>query len=341
MSARTRFPFLIFSSLIVLSACGTGTPTAGNESDKLLTTDKAPMNLVEEEKELNPVQQHMNARKQVSPSSDSKKYTSKADGAPDEPVHFRVLKLERQMSDLRGDFGKLLRPLSKLPTGDNELNDTISQIELQQQQAASEHMAMYDQAAAPMPGHATVEEEVQSASLKTDEIPVGPVAVYPSKTDKPLAREEIPPPKSRAVTPPEKEAEAVPAEMKKVETVPEKADQKIDVGSGAAVSSVRVGDHPGKVRIVLDLTGPAKFAADVDNNEKILLVDLPGTGWTAETQKLIKNPLVKGYVAQKNATGNGTVLAIKLAKPAKVLMATVLPPNESYGNRIAIDVSGL
>jgi hypothetical protein len=181
MSVHNGFSLLLFSSLIVLSACGAGKPTDDTQSSKLLNTTDAPMDLVEEETQPNPVQQHAAARKQVNPlAHDSRKYTSKGNAAAqDQPVHFRVLKLERQMSDLRDDFGRLLKPLSKIPTGDNELKDTVGQIEMQQQKAAAEHMAMYGQPAEPMPGHATQEEEAQSASLKDEKKQGAPLDVAP------------------------------------------------------------------------------------------------------------------------------------------------------------------
>ena len=143
---------LAFSSLLILTACGAGKPTGSSESERLLVGD-GPMNLVEEEKQINPVDQHMAARGQVDPlKQDTTAYTTKSDDvASDEPVHFRVLKLERQMTDMQGDFNKLLKPLKKVVSSDNELNDTIGQIEMRQQAAAAEHLSMYDAPAAPMP----------------------------------------------------------------------------------------------------------------------------------------------------------------------------------------------
>jgi hypothetical protein len=337
---------LACSSLLILTACGAGKPTEGGASEQLLIAE-GPMALVEEEKQINPVDQHMAARKQVNPSDDSTKYTSKVEDAKTgEPVHFRVLKLERQMTDLRGDFDKLLRPLKKVPSSDNELNDTISQIEMRQQQAAAEHVSMYDQAAAPMP--AMTNDMVPPADLPA-------TTKSPEMLGEPLGRAEVPPPpvkpeatepkitapeavKAAPVAPPEKAADdsSVAEEKPAVAAVAEPAAS----ANGTNVSGIRVGEHPGKVRIVLDLTGPAKFTADVDNDEKLLLVDLPGAGWSTEMAQALKNPLVKGYSAQKNASG-GTTLAIELAKPSKLLMATALAPNQTYGHRIALDVGAL
>jgi hypothetical protein len=259
-------------------------------------------------------------------------------------VHFRVLKLERQMSDLRGDFGKLLRPLSKLPTGDNELNDTISQIELNQQQAAAEHIAMYDHAAAPMPGNPGPEDAKASFGLKTDD-EVKPMLVAPPPSSqpeyhpsaKPLDRADVPaPPRVETVQPPVKAADG-PVLAKEEKAA---VEQKTDAGvSGSSVTGIRVGEHPGKVRIVLDLSGASNFSAEIDNNEKVLLVDLPNTAWTTDMEKVFKNPLVKAYIAQKNE--NGVTLAVKLAAPAKLVMSTKLPPNQTYGHRIALDVGAL
>lgn len=333
---------LAFSSVLILAACSAGKPTDGS-SEHLLVAD-GPMTLVEEEKQINPVDQHMAARKQVNPTfDDSVKYTSNADDMKtDEPVHFRVLKLERQMSDLQGDFGKLLKPLKKVVSSDNELNDTIGQIEMHQQVAAAEHLSMYDAPAAPMPpmGNDMVMPADLPEATNAPE-PLGHADVPPPPPVKPEATIAAPeiadaPP----VVPPEKSADASGVTEEKPAAPVVAAAEPVASTSGTNVSGIRVGEHPGKVRIVLDLTGPAKFTADVDNGEKLLLVDLPDAGWSTDMAQALKSPLVKGYSAQKNASG-GTTLAIELAGPSKLLMATALAPNQTYGHRIALDVGSL
>lgn len=109
----------------------------------------------------------------------------------------------------------------------------------------------------------------------------------------------------------------------------------------SSVRGVRVGEHPDKIRIVLDVSGPAKFSYDIDNNEKLLIVDLPQSSWpTGATGSFEGNALVSGYTAKPSASG-GVTLAVELKKPAKLTMSSALEPNESYGHRIVFDVAPL
>ncbi|MCD8526467.1 MAG: hypothetical protein LRY62_04755 [Alphaproteobacteria bacterium] len=114
------------------------------------------------------------------------------------------------------------------------------------------------------------------------------------------------------------------------------------VGGGSAVNNLRLGEHPGKTRLVLDLTGPSTYRTDLDNNEKLLLVQIPKASWSAEQRKSLSgHPLVAGYTAQPGVDG-GTTLAIELRKPVKIGANSALPPNATYQNhRIFIDLAAL
>jgi hypothetical protein len=207
--------------------------------------------LIEEKRSPSPVQKHMQSREQVKPAqiSKSKNYTKKAkDMHVNEDIHFRVLRLERQMDRLR---------------------DNIDGV------------------------YPTAETKVVEPKLKID-----------------------------------------PAPVKVAKAAPKRA-----VGDGLRVVRVRTGMHPGKVRFVLDVNQKPTFRYDVDNDEKLLLLELPNTGWDASMRKSLGgNPLIKSYSVQK--LNNGTSrLAIELKAPVKVGMAKVFAPNNVYGHRIVLDVS--
>jgi len=104
------------------------------------------------------------------------------------------------------------------------------------------------------------------------------------------------------------------------------------------VRALRTGEHPGKTRLVLDLTGESKYRADIDNEENLLLIELSDAGWSAASQKLMNHPLIKGYSTQAAPNG-GTILALELKKPVKILGSSALKPNAQYGNRIYLDIA--
>lgn len=108
--------------------------------------------------------------------------------------------------------------------------------------------------------------------------------------------------------------------------------------SGAAVKNIRFGEHPGKTRMVLDLTGAASFSANVNNSNNKLLVELTGADWATAQQKIINHPLVAGY-STKTSVNGGTTLALDLKKPVKILSSAALKPNSSRGHRIYLDLA--
>ena len=110
------------------------------------------------------------------------------------------------------------------------------------------------------------------------------------------------------------------------------------VGGPLRVVGVRTGVHPGKYRMVFDLSGAAKFTYDLDNNENLLLIEVVGVGWDAPLKKaLAESALVSGYSV--SVDDGVTRVAVSLAGPAKVLMAQAFEPNHVYGHRLVFDIA--
>lgn len=259
--------------------------------------------MVEEEPQVSPVSNHMKARVQVDPTDQKsvRRYASRGP-APAEDVHIRVLRLERQVSSLRRDFARLLPPLSSLIISDAQLDATIR--EITQAQQMNEDWE-------PASGQPTALNTIQKPRQK------------------PASR-------TRAG----KDTKSI------VSNIASGIDSSDDAGTdaartdgSAAVKNVRVGSHPGKARLVLDLSAPGQYRANIDNNENLLLVDLPNLAWTAEMQKQFgRNPLVRSYTAQPS--NGGTLLAVELKKPSRILKSTALGPNPTYGHhRIVLDLA--
>ena len=110
------------------------------------------------------------------------------------------------------------------------------------------------------------------------------------------------------------------------------------VSLATTVSSVRVGNYADKTRIVMDLSGPAKFDYDRNAKGQNLTINLPGVGWRAQDQQRFSaHPLLDNY---KIRTGQkGSVLTIRTKKPAKLIQSSYLPPNHLYGHRIYFDIA--
>lgn len=294
-----KMKFLLFTAVLIVGSCQVpqqSGPTQimpkDNSSEDLLAA-QGTWNMVEEKQPASPVNQHLKARSQVDfhDTSAKRSYTKTAsEDELEEEVHFRVMKLENEVADLRRDFKKILPPLSNLLTSDVALSKAISEIQS--------------------------DEKVEQ---KKDH---GVVAKYAVPKDK-IPKAESP--------------------KKMVKKEKPKAVHKPVVSDGPnVVVSLRRGEHPGKTRLVLDMKQKAKVKYDLDNDEKLLLIELPGVGWDTKTQEAFKNhPLIKSFSAQ-GSSKDGTTVAIELHKSAKVLLSTVLGPNSTNPNyRYVIDLAAL
>ena len=274
--------------------------------------------LIEDKPAPSPFQQHVNARSAVDPTkSASGSYVPEFRTATqnEQDINFRLLRMERAVSGLRRDLNKLLPPLSNLIVSDTRLDRVIREIAAQPSGGSGQEpgpFAAHDSAFAPV----TV-----SPSLQGQTRPSASLVPQPQK------------------------ASAPPMDaMSKAYKKPAKASQKRKASkphshAGAkGVRAVRIGTYPNRTRLVLDVAKKSPFQFDIDNNEKLMIVELPSSPWSAAAQRtLSSNPLVAGYTAQDNGSG-GTVLVIELKKPAKVQRYSDLPPNKKYGHRIYFDI---
>ena len=110
----------------------------------------------------------------------------------------------------------------------------------------------------------------------------------------------------------------------------------------AMISAVRIGEHPGKTRMVFDTSDKLSFSKDIDNGEHILTIDVQGAGWTGAgtEQPTPKSPLLSGWQAAPDGQG-GTRFVIQLRKPAKILAADAIAPAGGKPGRIIIDLGAL
>ncbi|MFP4314135.1 MAG: AMIN domain-containing protein, partial [Alphaproteobacteria bacterium] len=108
--------------------------------------------------------------------------------------------------------------------------------------------------------------------------------------------------------------------------------------ASASVNRIRFGEHPGKTRMVLDLSGESAYRADINNNERVLMIELDNADWDVARREIMQHPLVAGYSAQPSQAG-GTILALKLKKPVRIVGSAALKPNDSRGHRIYLDLA--
>lgn len=105
------------------------------------------------------------------------------------------------------------------------------------------------------------------------------------------------------------------------------------VPAAGSVRGVRVGDHPDKTRVVLDLTAKAGFTASLSKGGKTLVIDIPGMDWSAVRPfEADSAALVAGWRAE------GSRLTLDLLYPSTIKQQQMLAPNGSPFHRLVVDL---
>lgn len=220
----------------------------------------------------------------------------------------RLDRLENAVQEIRNDFDAMAPAITRLVAIEKDIQNLLVQLEV---------LTGKD----PQPV-----EPIDSAMLDSDLPMTEPTG-------------DIIPPVSPALDQPMLPSHSAPeiiAAPPETPPAPQPSPAVPDVHS-ATVKDIRIGEHPDKIRIVLDLDGKPSFTADLDNNEKILIVELPKTGWNTQVQKNISgNPLLSSYDIEPMDDG-GTMLVLQLKKASSISYKTAIG-NPDGSSRIVIDL---
>lgn len=109
-------------------------------------------------------------------------------------------------------------------------------------------------------------------------------------------------------------------------------------GGKASIYDIRVGEHPGKTRIVFDANAKTSFDVDIDNGEKIMVVELPDASWSAKNSMRFGNSsFVNSYSVEPS--GNGSMAIFQLKRNAKIGYKADLG-GTGAGRRLVVDLVG-
>lgn len=237
----------------------------------------------------------------------------------------RIAGLEQELASLRNDMNMMMPALTKL-AGLQAATNSLNEIQ-------------------PAAGGSTAAGEMtrihrnymQANGAESDNPEIGmdaPINAPAAPRTAPGA--PLPPPVAAApltATPPVSLAAPV-AKAQPVSYTPPAVDMK-------SIQGVRFGAHEGgKSRLVVDVSAASTFKFDIDNNERMLVLEIPGTAWNAGplTRMVQDNPLVQSMTASPDGQG-GTRVVFMLQKPAKVLWSQAIPPAGMQGHRIVLDVA--
>lgn len=128
-----------------------------------------------------------------------------------------------------------------------------------------------------------------------------------------------------------------PQKMEAAPSIPRTAKKTAIIRPKASVKSVRIGQHPGKTRIVFDLDSDVQFTTKFVDNNKTLVVSFPSTAWKAEPKtKVSGQSLISGYSASSHASSAD--VEVGLNAQGKLAYQKMMKPSGNYGHRLVLDV---
>lgn len=255
----------------------------------------------------------------------------------------RLERLENAVQELRNDFDSMVPAIVRLVAIEGDIQALIKQLEVlsgDPSGISTEEIPVLEESRLnepyPAQGSApaslaplSVTETGDSYPLPAPSAPVAQeqMAAPPAVPAPPAAGTQMPAPVAAATAPPVPLTSQAPAAQVPPAT------------QGTAVRDVRVGEHPGKTRIVLDVSGKTSFTADLDNQERILVIEIPEAGWTTALQKdFSASPLLSSYRVE--ALGDrGSLLIFQIKKPATIAYKAAMDNPGGKTQRIVIDLS--
>jgi len=224
----------------------------------------------------------------------------------------RITRLENAIVAVQGDLRTLAPSMQRMAIIEKDLEALVGQLEslLQEESAMS---------------------AVSSTTVETAEI----APPEPIENKAPL---DLTPPSAEAPIP-DAVLPAVTDQTATSETTPAPSPDKTPT-SGLVISGLRFGEHTGKTRLVFDMSGTANFRTDLDNAEKILIVEIDKAAWSEGIAKKISSPLVQSYTVQNLENNAGTRVILTLKKDARIASESVLAPEPAANNhRLVIDLA--
>jgi len=105
------------------------------------------------------------------------------------------------------------------------------------------------------------------------------------------------------------------------------------------VHALRVGQHTGKTRLVIDASEKTAYSVELDNQENLLIIEMPDARWNASKQKsFARSPLLKSYSVEDMNDGKGSRVILSLKKSTQVIKEQALPPGPNPNYRIFLDL---
>ncbi|QQG36915.1 MAG: hypothetical protein HYS17_03850 [Micavibrio aeruginosavorus] len=122
----------------------------------------------------------------------------------------------------------------------------------------------------------------------------------------------------------------------------EPAPHSSDGTMSAIVHRVRIGEHPDRLRLVMELSGPVRYTVQEGDDPGEMVIDLPDVAWDALTVwRVESSPVIQSFSAEAlvgaNAAIEGTRIRLRGVDPVAGGQSGLLPPDEKSGHRLFVD----
>lgn len=242
--------------------------------------------------------------------------TAPAAIAPNASIETRMEKLEQSVNSLRSDYNRIMPAFASLNTTNERIQVLLDEIE--------------------------GENKLTPAKTSVSTIAPAKLPATPPVTTTTATTTTITTPGAVSTPPDETPVETKVTETTVTETKPlvTETTETTSAAIAGTVTAVRIGEHGTKTRIVFDLTTKTKpdFKYDLDNAEKVLLVDMPASTWTAAEGGKPNSPMIAGWTSSKGA-GGGSNIAIQLKKDARILSTEYLKAEGKDPARLVLDIA--
>lgn len=100
--------------------------------------------------------------------------------------------------------------------------------------------------------------------------------------------------------------------------------------SGTAALNFRIGEHTNKVRVAFDTNNKIPFDIDLDNEEKLIIIELPNARWEGKKSQAFKHSkLLESLSIEPLNDNNGSLLVLSLRKQAQIVQEKILSPDKT------------
>lgn len=102
---------------------------------------------------------------------------------------------------------------------------------------------------------------------------------------------------------------------------------------------IRSGRHPGRTRLVLEVTKLTKYKVAIDSIRNVLRIKMDRTDWDMKPQSVLKGSRLFGTYIARDLKDGSVLFEVRLSKKTKILDTLILPPNKDAKHRIVIDLN--